>query len=374
MSPRAVKSTTSNFHPVILAGGRGTRFWPRSRKRTAKQVLALEGKRTMIQQTFARLAPLAPMRRFWVITNSDLRGEIVRQLKRLDPNRIIAEPVARNTAPAIGLAAFILERTDPGAVIGMFPADHVIQDEARFRKAVERAIAIAAAGKNIVVMGIKPTRAETGYGYIEVGADEDGVFRVRRFTEKPNAQRAEEFVSAGNYYWNSGMFVWSARTLANALREHFPESAPRLEKIAAAYGTRRFATVFAAEYPKTESISIDYAVLEPRSAKGERASHIYCIPAQFGWNDLGSWAALYEHHALARGQADGNVIEGAGGYALDAFGNYIYAPRKFVAAVGVNNLVVVVTDDALLVTTREHSQDVGKVVKHLDEKKLTKLL
>ncbi len=374
MSPRAVKSTSPNFHPVILAGGRGTRFWPRSRKRTAKQVLALEGKRTMIQQTFTRLAPLAPMRRFWVITNSDLRGEIIRQLKRLDPNRVIAEPVARNTAPAIGLAAFILERTDPGAVIGMFPADHVIQDEARFSKAVERAIAIAAAGENIVVMGIKPTRAETGYGYIEVGADEDGVSRVRRFTEKPNAQRAEEFVSAGNYYWNSGMFVWSARTLANALREHFPESAPRLEKIAAAYGTRRFATVFAAEYPKTESISIDYAVLEPRSAKGERASHIYCIPAQFGWNDLGSWAALYEHHALARGQADGNVIEGAGGYALDASGNYIYAPRKFVAAVGVNNLVVVETDDALLVTTREHSQDVGKVVKHLDEKKLTKLL
>ncbi len=371
-----MRSAKPNFHPVILAGGRGTRFWPRSRRRTAKQVLALEGKRTMIQQTFARLAPLAPMRRFWVITNSDLRGEIIRQLKRLDPHRVIAEPVSRNTAPAIGLAAFVLERTDPEAVIGMFPADHVIQDEARFRKAVERAIAIAAAGENIVVMGIKPTRLETGYGYIEVGAAESDALRVRRFTEKPNAERAEEFVNAGNYYWNSGMFVWRARTLANALREHFPESAPRLEKIAAAYGSKRFAVVFAAEYPKTESISIDYAVLEPRSAKGERASHIYCIPAEFGWNDLGSWAALYEHHAIARGQAgsDGNVIEGAGSYALDASGNYIYAPRKFVAAVGVKNLVVVETDDALLVTTREHSQDVGKVVKHLDEKKLTKLL
>ncbi len=373
---QTARSAKINFHPVILAGGRGTRFWPRSRRRTAKQVLALEGKRTMIQQTFARLAPLAPTRRFWVITNSDLRGEIIRQLKRLDPNRVIAEPVSRNTAPAIGLAAFILDRTDPDAIIGMFPADHVIQDEARFQKAVERAIAIAAAGQNIVVMGIKPTRPETGYGYIEVGAAEDGVFRVRRFTEKPNTERAEEFITAGNYYWNSGMFVWSAHTLAAALREHFPESAPRLEKIAAAYGSKRFATVFAAEYPKTESISIDYAVLEPRSAKGERASHIYCIPAEFGWNDLGSWAALYEHHAIVRRKAgsDGNVIEGAGGYALDASGNYIYAPRKFVAAVGVKNLVVVETDDALLVTTREHSQDVGKVVKHLDERKLTRLL
>jgi mannose-1-phosphate guanylyltransferase len=374
--PAPTRPAKPNFYPVILAGGRGTRFWPRSRKRTAKQVLALEGKRTMIQQTFARLGPLAPLRRFWVITNSDLRGEIIRQLKRLDPSRVIAEPVARNTAPAIGLAAFILERTDPDAVIGMFPADHVIQEETRFRKAVERAVSLASAGENIVVMGIKPTRPETGYGYIEVGTGDGGVFRVRRFTEKPNAERAEEFVNAGNYYWNSGMFVWSARTLANALREHFPESAPRLEKIAAAYGTRRFATVFAAEYTKAESISIDYAVLEPRSAKGEHASHIYCIPAEFGWNDLGSWAALYEHHAIARGKAgsDGNVIEGAGGYALDASGNYIYAPRKFVAAVGVKDLVVVETDDALLVTTREHSQDVGKVVKHLDEKKLTKLL
>jgi mannose-1-phosphate guanylyltransferase len=366
-----------HFYPVILAGGRGTRFWPRSRKRSAKQVLALEGKRTMIQQTLARLAPLAPARRFWVITNADLREEIARQLKRLDSRQIIAEPLARNTAPAIGLAAFVLLRTDVQAVIGMFPADHVIRDEARFRKTVEKAVEIAAAGENIVVMGIQPSRPETGYGYIEAGAKAgDGLFHVRRFTEKPNAERAEEFIQAGNYFWNSGMFVWSARTLVNALREHLSESAPHLEKIARAFGSRQFARVFAEEYPRTESISIDYAVLEPRSAKGENSSNLYCIPADFGWNDLGSWAALYEHHAAAKGMAssDGNVIEGAGGYAINAEGNYIYAPKKFVAAVGVKNLVVVETEDALLVTTREHAQDVGKVVKHLDEKKLNRLL
>jgi mannose-1-phosphate guanylyltransferase len=172
------------------------------------------------------------------------------------------------------------------------------------------------------------------------------------------------------------MFVWSARTLRNALHEHFCESAPHLEAIASAFGTRRFDKVFAAEYPNCENISVDYAVLEPRSAKGEHASNLFCIPANFGWNDLGSWAALYEHHAAAKGKLsrDGNVFEGAGGYALEAEGNYIYAPQKFVAAVGVNNLVVVETDDALLVTTRQRSQDVGKVVKHLEEKKVTKLL
>jgi len=367
----------SNFYPVILAGGRGTRFWPRSRKRSAKQVLALEGRRTMIQQTFTRLLPLAPGRRFWVITNTDLRDEIVRQLKKLDSEQVIAEPVSRNTAPAIGLAAFILDRIDPGAVIGMFPADHVIQNEDRFRRAVQKAVAIASAGENIVVMGIKPTRPETGYGYIEAGGRvRGGVLRVHRFTEKPNAERAQEFVDAGNYFWNSGMFVWRARTLVNALREHLSDSAPHLERIAAAFGTRGFDAVFARDYPKLESISIDYAVLEPRSAKGERASNLFCIPADFGWNDLGSWAALYEHHAAGkrRASADGNVIEGVDAFALDASGNYIYAPRKFVAAVGVKNLVVVETEDALLVTTREHSQDVGKVVKHLDEKKLHKLL
>jgi len=362
---------------VILAGGRGTRFWPRSRKRSAKQVLALEGRRTMIQQTFARLLPLAPSRRFWVITNIDLRDEIARQLKKLDPKQVIAEPASRNTAPAIGLAAFILDRIDPGAVIGMFPADHVIQNENRFRRAVQKAATIASAGENIVVMGIKPTRPETGYGYIEAGERaRPGVLRVHRFTEKPNAERAQEFVDAGNYFWNSGMFVWSARTLVNALREHLSDSAPHLERIAAAFGTRQFGAVFARDYPKVESISIDYAVLEPRSAKGERASNLFCIPADFGWNDLGSWAALYEHHAVGKrlARADGNVIEGLDAFALDASGNYIYAPRKFVAAVGVKNLVVVETEDALLVTTREHSQDVAKIVKHLDEKKLHKLL
>jgi len=366
----------NHFYPVILAGGSGTRFWPRSRRRQAKQVLALDGRQTMIQQTVKRLRPLAPVGRFWVITNRDVYAPICEQLGKVgkvERQKIIAEPVSRNTAPAIGLAAFLLLKLDPGAVIGMFPADHVIGDEKKFCKTVERAVRIAAAGPNSVVMGVPPTRPETGYGYVELGEKiESDVFRVRRFTEKPNAERARQFLQAGNYYWNSGMFVWSAQTLANALREHLSESAPHLEEIAAVYGTRKFAGAFQKLYPKCENISIDYAVLEPRSAKGEHSSNLFCIPADFGWNDLGSWAALYEHHAGA--SKDGNVIEGAGSFVLDASGNYLYAPRKFVAAVGVKNVVVVETEDALLVTTRERSQDVGRVVRHLNQKKLTELL
>jgi mannose-1-phosphate guanylyltransferase len=368
-------SKNSNFYPVILAGGRGTRFWPLSRKKRAKQLLALDGKLTMIQQTVARLLPLASPKKFWVITNEDLRPAILKQLPKLPKPHVLAEPLGRNTAPAIGLAAFLLLREHPDAVIGMFPSDHVIADEKSYRATIERGVQIAAAGENIVVLGILPNRAETGYGYIEAGAVFSGeVLRVRRFTEKPDAERAAAFVAAGNFFWNSGMFLWSARTLANALREHLPETASVLQEIAATYGTRKFAATFRRLYPKCENISVDYAVLEPRSAKGERAGNIFCLPADFGWNDLGSWTALHEHHTAKSSPPDDNLIHCAGVFVLNARGNYVHAPGKFVATVGVSNLVVVETEDALLITTRQHAQDVGKVVKYLDEKKLHKLV
>lgn len=364
----------SNFYPVILAGGRGTRFWPLSRKKRAKQLLALDGKQTMIQQTVARLLPLAPPSRFWIITNDDLRLAISKQLPALPKAQVLAEPVGRNTAPAIGLASFLLLREDPDAVIGMFPSDHVIADEKRYRETLQRGSEIAAAGENIVVLGIRPHRPETGYGYIEAGSTFQGeALRVRRFTEKPDAQKAAEFVQAGNYLWNSGMFLWSARTLANAMREHLPKTALLLEKIAAAFGTRKFSTTFRRLYPRCENISVDYGILEPRSAKGEREGNIFCLPADFGWNDLGSWTALHEHHTAKSSPPEGNIVTAAGAFVLNARGNYVHAPDKFVAVVGVSDLVVVETPDALLITTRQHAQDVGKVVKHLDEKKLHKL-
>lgn len=363
------------FYPVILAGGRGTRFWPLSRKRRAKQLLALDGKQTMIQQTVARLLKLAPPKCFWVITNKDLQREITRQLPRLNKKQILAEPLGRNTAPAIGLAAFILLPRNPQAILGLFPSDHVIADEKQYRETLRQGIAIAAAGENIVVLGIRPSRAETGYGYIEASPSLNGTaLRVRRFTEKPDSQQAEEFLKAGNYFWNSGMFLWSARTLADALTEHLPKTAAILAQIAATYGTAKFASTFRRLYPKCENISIDYAVLEPRSAKGEQASNIFCLPANFGWNDLGSWTALHEHQATKQQPLNNNLITADGIFALNAAGNYIHAPGKFVAVVAVTNLVVVETEDALLITTREQAQDVGKVVKYLDEKRLHKLV
>jgi mannose-1-phosphate guanylyltransferase len=362
-------STPVDFRPVILAGGSGTRFWPRSRRAHAKQVLALDGERSMIQQTVERLKPLAGLEKTWVITNEYLAEEIADQLPGLPAAQIVQEPVARNTAPACGLAAFLIEKENPDAVLGIFPSDHVIADEPRFLKAMQKGIAVAAAGDNIVVLGIEPTRAETGYGYIETGdfTLDDSALHVRRFIEKPNQNRAEEFVAAGNYYWNSGIFLWSARTLANAVREHLPETAPLLEGIAAAYNTPEREQVFHSLYPKCENISVDYAVLEPRSAKGEHLSNLYCLPAEFTWNDLGSWASLYEYQleTRLRGDGEGNVAETEGHMALDAGNNYIYSPRKFVALVGVENLVIVDTDDALLIVNREHSQDVGKIVKEL---------
>ena len=340
--------------------------------------MALDGERTLIQQTLTRLLDLAESSDVWVITNDLLSGEIARQLPELADQQILCEPAARNTAPACALAAFLLEKTEPDTVIGIFPSDHVVKDQKRFIEVIKAGAALAASGDNIVVLGVPPTRAETGYGYIEQGSIVDPeevpcggvpVRRVRRFTEKPDSDRAQQFLESGDYAWNSGIFLWSARTLANSIREFCPAITPVLENIAAAYGTEEFPTVFAETYPKCQNISIDYAVLEPRSAKGEAESGIYCLPANFAWNDLGSWAALYEHHATTPEQisAEGNIVEAGVKVAIGAVNNYVYAPGKTVALVGVEGLVVVVTDDALLITTRERSQDVGKVIRALSD-------
>ena len=364
--------TQPKFVPVILAGGSGTRFWPRSRKARAKQVLALSGEETMIQQTVDRLRPLAGENTFLVITNDLLAETIQQQLPGVPAAHILREPAARNTAPACLLAATILAREDPRTVLGIFPSDHVVIDDAKFIQRMQQGIRIAAAGEHIVVLGAPPTRPETGYGYIEEGATASlgevatDVHAVRRFTEKPDFAHARKFLSAGNYSWNSGMFLWSAQTLINAFREHCASMLPAVEAIADAFGTPDFDRVFAEQYPTVENISIDFAILESRSFKGEGKSNIFCLPADFGWNDLGSWSALHEHHLQhIEDIGNNNVVESSSTLQLDASGNYIYAPGLTVALLGVKDLVVVQTDDALLVTTRAHSQEVGRVVKEL---------
>ena len=348
-----------------MAGGRGTRFWPRSRKRNAKQVLRFFGERTLIQQAVDRLAAVVPPANVWIITNEFLQAEIRKQLPDIPHRQIIAEPAQRNTTPCIGLAAHILSQLDADAVMGVFPADHLITKESRFRGYVKSAFA-AAAGGHMVVLGIQPRWPETGYGYIEfrkgVTLGDPAPQPVKSFREKPDAKTAAKFVRAGNFFWNSGMFFWRADHFNELLRRHQPKTATLLAGLPP-ISSRRFAPELAAAYPLCENISVDYAIVE----KAHGVSGIALD--DIGWNDVGSWEAVY---GIARKNAQGNatttdlVVE-------NATGNYVDA-QKTVALVGVHNLVVVDTPDALLVASRERSQDVSKLVKTLDSQKREELL
>src|SRR5579883_1496089 len=253
----------AHYYGLILAGGRGTRFWPRSRKRSAKQVLNVVGERTLIQATVDRLAPVIPPERLWVLTNEYLRDAIVRQLPEIPKRQILAEPMQRNTAPAIGLAAHILRSQDPDAVMGVFPSDHVIAREPQYRGIIQSALN-AAGGGRLMVIGIQPRWAETGYGYIEfpkgTKAGKQAV-KVHRFHEKPAAPKAKRYVAAGNFFWNSGMFFWRADVLLDQLRQHLPKTATILAALPR-FGGRSFSEKLQQVFPLCDNISIDYAVLE----------------------------------------------------------------------------------------------------------------
>jgi len=347
-----------HVYGLILAGGRGTRFWPKSRRATAKQVLRLFGDRSLIQQTVDRLRPVLPPERIWILTNGHLRDEIVRQLPEVPKRQILAEPAQRNTAPAIGLAAQILHGFDPESIMGVFPADHVIGKPRQYIRLLKSALKAARAGK-IVVLGIQPRWPETGYGYIEFpkgvkpgGSDS---LPVKRFREKPDTATASRFLKAGNFYWNAGMFFWRTSVLLDALRQHLPKTASLLASLPP-FGSRRFAKSLAEAFPKTENISIDYAVLE-------RAANVVGLPAgDIAWNDVGSWNAVYELHARDRA---GNALR-THTMIEDSTGNYVDAEKKLVALLGVNDLIVVDTPDALLIADRGRAQQVGELVKLLE--------
>jgi mannose-1-phosphate guanylyltransferase len=355
-----------HHYGLILAGGRGTRFWPRSRKHSAKQVLNVVGERSLIQATVDRLSPIIAPQRLWVLTNHYLRDIIIRQLPEVPRNQILSEPMQRNTAPAIGLAAHILHSADPDAVMGVFPSDHVIGKTPPYRAVVKAAFRGAAAG-HLMVVGIQPRWPETGYGYIEfprgsvIGGAE--ALPVRSFREKPEKAKAKRYVAAGNYYWNSGMFFWRADVLLDQLRRHLPKTATLLASLPR-FGARNFGARLEQAFPLCDNISIDYAVLE-------KAGDVRGIAAgDFGWNDVGSWNAVYE--LLERDQF-GNAIA-LESIALDSHNNFVDARGKVVALVGVRDLIVVDTPDALLVASRDRAQEVGDIVKALEKRNRHDLL
>ena len=363
------------IHAVILAGGRGTRFWPRSRTRTPKQLLNIVGKKTMLEQTVARLRPLIPAERIWTVTNAEQIAAVRKQVPAAARKRVLIEPKGLNTAVAIGLAAIHARHTARGdALLAVLPADHYIEQPEKYRKIVVAALDVAREPGRMVVLGIPPTRPETGFGYIErmgeaISAKGFPVFAVKRFTEKPALPFAVEYVASGKYHWNAGMFFWCVSTFLENLKSFLPKTHAALEELAKSIGTRNYGRRLGAMYHKLENISVDYAVLEP-ATRVEGSPRVFVIPAEIGWSDIGSWAAVYELLAKKSGE---NVLFGKG-HALDAEGNFLWAPSKFVAAIGVRDLVVVETPDALLICPRERAQDVAKIVKRLEEEKRSDLL
>ncbi len=359
---------------VLLAGGRGTRFWPRSRMRTPKQLLNIAGRDTMLRETAERLSPLFSPRNLWAVTNVEQVKAVRKQLSRVPASHILAEPVGRNTAAAIALAAFHLAHKHGDALMAVLPADSYIADAPRYRKIVHAALELAKTPGNLVVIGVPPTRPETGYGYIERGSaagrwSGEPAFAVKRFTEKPALPLARRYVKSHAYFWNAGMFFWRVSTFLNCLREYLPATYESLATLSAEIGTRKFERQLRRTYSKLENISVDYAIME-RATRERGRRRVFVIPAKVGWSDIGSWTAV--HELLARHEGE-NVSAGPS-FTLDATGNFLWSPKKFVAAIGVHNLVVVETPDALLLCPRDRAQDVGRIVKWLEERKLRELL
>jgi mannose-1-phosphate guanylyltransferase len=353
-----------------MAGGGGTRFWPRSRQRRPKQFLTLTGDRTLIQQAQDRIEALVPPERGWVITAEAYRAETRRQLPALPGDHVIGEPCGRDTAPCIAVGAALIARHDPGAVMLVTPADHVIEPVQEFRRAAHAAAQMAEEHPGaLVTFGIPPTYPATGYGYVHRGpevAQRQGVVvrRVRRFCEKPALEEAERFFASGEYFWNSGIFVWRAAAVLAVLQAQRPALAAAARRIAEAWDTPRRAAVLAQEYPAMERVSIDYAVME-------RAPEVLVVQAPFRWDDVGSWLALERMHPQ---DADGNTVLAT--HAGLRTRNCIVAaePDQLVATFGVENLLIVQDGDAVLVADRRDEGAVKQLVELLKQKGLEKYL
>lgn len=351
------------LHAIVMAGGSGTRFWPASRAALPKQLLPLAGDRTLLEDTAARLDGLVPADRILVVTSARLLDAARRQLPQVPASGLVGEPCKRDTAPCIGLAALLVSRHDPDATMVVMPSDHVIRPTETFQVAIRQAAAVVEARPGrLVTFGIRPTYPAEGFGYIQqgeplaVGPGDAAAHAVARFREKPPASVAREYLAAGTYLWNAGIFVWKARTILAALAERQPEMLERLERIAATWETPRRDDVFAAEFAAIKGISIDYAVLE-------HATDVAVIEAPFTWDDLGGWSAV----ARQRGADEqGNTIVGRH-LGIDSTGTIVHAgDGHLVVTMGLVNMLVVHTPDATLVAERTHEEAVRKVVAELE--------
>lgn len=351
-----------------MAGGRGARFWPKSRENMPKHLLGITGKKTIIQETVGRIEPLIPTENVLVVTGATHAGEVMRQLPHLPEKNIIIEPFARNTAPCIGLAAMHIKKRDPEGVMAVLPSDHYIADEEAFRRTLSIAGEMAQRGNHLLTIGIKPTRPETGYGYMErgepaaiIGGEE--IFEVKSFREKPDLKQAEDFLQDGGFFWNSGMFIWKVSAILHEIERYLPDLYRGLREVEDALGADGENDIIYKVYQGLTPVSIDYGVME-------KAGETLLVRGDFGWSDVGSWNALWE---VFNKDEDGNAVRGRF-IGVDSSNSLVYSPDKLVALVGMRDIVVVVTDDSLLICRRQSSQDVKKIVEILKEKNMKEYL
>jgi mannose-1-phosphate guanylyltransferase len=360
----------SHVYAVIMAGGVGSRFWPRSRERTPKQLLEIVGAGSMIQNTVARIGPMIPAAQTFVVTNESQQDLIRSQLPAVPKENILVEPVGRNTAPCIALAARWIRRRDTDGVMAVLPADHIIRNRDEFLRILRLAVRMAEETQALLTIGIKPSHPETGYGYIQFDdSDErnpyraEGIFRVKTFAEKPNLETAERFLASGDFLWNSGMFVWKAGSILKEVEVHLPELHDQMNAVDSAIGTPAYPAALEHAYGVIRGISIDYGVME-------KAGNVFVVNGDFGWNDVGSWDEVVRLTPAdaERNSFRGNVI------AKDSSGNYVDAGNKVVALIGIEDLIVIQTDDALLICRKDRSQEVKEVVDYIRRKQMNEYL